>query len=79
MAIFELIVKKLKTHNVEHFKSWLYTLSKNYCLEQLRKSNKTLTKNLKAKLVYSEQIFHPDIEDKSLDLKLLKACKEKLP
>jgi DNA-directed RNA polymerase specialized sigma subunit, sigma24 homolog len=36
MQIFEELVVKLKKHEVDNFKSWLYTLAKNHCLMQLR-------------------------------------------
>ena len=36
MAIFEELVTKLQKHEVENFKSWLYTLAKNHCLMRLR-------------------------------------------
>ena len=37
MSIFELLLHELKRHHIDHFKSWLYTVSKNYCLQELRK------------------------------------------
>ncbi|MDF7821313.1 sigma-70 family RNA polymerase sigma factor [Runella sp. MFBS21] len=36
MQIFEQLVEDLKKHEVHHFKSWLHTLTRNYCLIQLR-------------------------------------------
>jgi RNA polymerase sigma factor (sigma-70 family) len=36
MQVFEELVQKLPKHQVDNFKSWLYTLAKNYCLMQLR-------------------------------------------
>jgi RNA polymerase sigma factor (sigma-70 family) len=36
-GIFEVLMKELKKHHVENFKSWLYSVSKNYCLQELRK------------------------------------------
>lgn len=36
MQIFEKLVTDLKKHPVENFKSWLHTVTKNYCLMQLR-------------------------------------------
>lgn len=42
MNIFGELVTKLKSHEVDHFRSWLYVLAKNHCLMQLRS-----TKNLK--------------------------------
>lgn len=37
LSIFEKLHKDLKTHEPRHFKSWLYMVSKNYCLNLLRK------------------------------------------
>jgi RNA polymerase sigma factor (sigma-70 family) len=45
-AIFELLLKELKKYQVENFKSWLYTVSKNYCLQELRKRKSSKEKSL---------------------------------
>lgn len=45
MAIFEELVMKLPKHEVENFKSWLYVLSKNHCLMELRKQKRQKTDN----------------------------------
>ena len=37
MQIFEKLIMDLKTNRIEHFKSWLYTVSKNFCLMEIRK------------------------------------------
>lgn len=42
MDIFEKLIVKLKTEEVDHFKSWLYMVAKNHCLMQLRKVNKEI-------------------------------------
>lgn len=39
MSIYEKISSTLLTTEVAHFKSWLYMVSKNYCLMELRKVN----------------------------------------
>ncbi|QQS50412.1 MAG: sigma-70 family RNA polymerase sigma factor [Bacteroidota bacterium] len=39
MEIFESLPEKLTKFEVQHFKSWLFTLTKNHCLMQLRKKN----------------------------------------
>lgn len=36
MQIFEKLLTDLNKHNVENFKSWLYSVAKNHCLMQLR-------------------------------------------
>jgi RNA polymerase sigma factor (sigma-70 family) len=36
MAIFEELIPKLLKHEVIHFKGWIYMVTKNFCLMQLR-------------------------------------------
>ena len=38
MEIFEKLHLDLKKNEVEHFKSWLYTVARNHCLMKLRKA-----------------------------------------
>lgn len=80
LDIFEKLIRKLKTHEVEHFKSWLFTLSKNHCLEQLRKSSNRFLKESEAKNMYYEQLLHPDDSMRKEELleKLIE-CMEALP
>jgi RNA polymerase sigma factor (sigma-70 family) len=40
MNIFEELMTKLRTHQVDHFRSWLFVVSKNHCLMQLRKESR---------------------------------------
>lgn len=37
MGIFEKMPGKLENHQIQHFKSWLYMVTKNACLMRLRK------------------------------------------
>lgn len=37
MGIFEKMPDKLEKHQIQHFKSWLYMVTKNACLMRLRK------------------------------------------
>lgn len=37
MQLFEVLTDKLKTHEVQHFQSWLHMVCRNHCLMQLRK------------------------------------------
>lgn len=40
MEVFELVAKRLPNHEVEYFKSWVYRVSSNHCLDILRKETK---------------------------------------
>ena len=62
MNIFELIIKELKKHKVENFKSWLYTVSKNYCLQEIRKNQTKLKKSEAFEVFYKESM---EIEDEN--------------
>lgn len=43
MDIYEQLHHKLAGHEVANFSGWLYMVSKNHCLQQLRKKNNLLT------------------------------------
>jgi len=43
MQIFEKLFSDLKKHKVQNFKSWLYTVTKNHCLIQIRGEKKETT------------------------------------
>jgi len=62
IAIFEQLVDKLRVHEVDNFRSWLYVLSKNHCLQQLRKAQKTLTNDSELAFMQSQRDEHPDDE-----------------
>lgn len=77
--IFVIVDNKLRTHKVDNLKSWLYTVTKNYCMEIFRKQGRQRDKKKEAEFMYSDQIFHPDdLKDEVLFQKLEK-CIEKLP
>ena len=80
IAIFEELVTKLHKHEVDNFRPWLYTLSKNHCLMRLRSEKKQATVNFDVDLVQSEENVHlngsPDREE---DFRSMEHCMEQLP
>src|SRR3982751_4629080 len=58
MQIFEELVNKLLKHDVLNFKSWLYTLAKNYCLMQLRSGKNRKTVEINPSVMQSEADVH---------------------
>ena len=82
-SIFEKLITELPKHEVDNFKSWLYVLTKNYCLMQIR-SEKTETRRLhdyqseQKFFVESEQEMHPIDEEEQVLNKVLQECIEKL-
>ena len=55
MQLFEDLAEKLKKHEVQQFKSWLYTVTKNHCLMLLR--------SRKSYLLLKEKIIHENEQD----------------
>ena len=60
MTIYQELVSKTLLHEIDNFKGWLYMLSKNYCLMQLRKEKKAVI------ISYDEAQIN-EIEEHSLD------------
>lgn len=79
MQIFEELVHKLNKHEVDNFKSWLYTLTKNYCLMQLRTPKNIKTIEFKADFMQSEEEVHLNgIMQKEENFKQLEKCMQTL-
>jgi RNA polymerase sigma factor (sigma-70 family) len=75
MQIFEELVIKLKKHEVENFKSWLYQLTKNHCLMQLRTPRNLKTVDIPESIMQSEENVHLDgMLDKEENLQRLEYC-----
>lgn len=79
MQIFESLIKKLRLHEVEYFKSWIYTFSKNHCLMQLRAQGKE-PKFVEDSFMESRSLMHQNNSEDSREeqLQLMEACIEKL-
>lgn len=54
MQIFEQLISKLRQHEVDNFKSWLYVFAKNYCLMELRKGKQKTFVDMDSHLLESE-------------------------
>lgn len=85
MAIFETLVEKVRTHEIRQFRPWLHVVSKNHCLMQLRKKDRTVSFDdmapaTQAEVVHSAGVLHPvDVLEEEPQQKALKNCIEKLP
>lgn len=80
MDIYGILIIKLKGLSVENFKSWLYVVVKNHCLQILRKQ-KYHTESLdQVEIMHSGKLLHHDndfdIVDQHQDLN---GCIEALP
>ena len=75
ISIFEELVVKLRKHEVDNFKAWLYTLAKNHCLMRLRSEKKQPFVTFDVELMQSEENLHLDGElEKEENFKKLDYC-----
>lgn len=80
MNIYQELIIKLNTNEVDNFKSWLYVVAKNHCLMQLRKEKKMVMVEFPQEIMQSEDFSHLDtILEKENDFKKLEACLQHLP
>ena len=80
MQIFEELVKKLRGHEVTNFKSWLYTVARNYCLMALRVSEKHKFVPMEDHIMESGAFEHLDIDNlHESKLTVMENCIQKLP
>jgi len=79
LNIFEELIEKLKQHEVEYFRSWLYQLAKNHCLMKLRKDKKVAIVKIDPRLMQSHENVHLNgALEKEENLVQLQYCIQKL-
>ncbi len=82
MDIFEKLTVELRTHAApNNFKTWLYVVTKNFCLMKLRHdgSENLAFKNMSVEFMDNGFLPHPLDDDEEVDLlPVLKKCMEKL-
>lgn len=81
--VFTKLLEDLAKHQIEYFKSWLYTYSKNHCLMHLRSAQVRIKKELEYKeniklLVESDDELHQNITKKEVVLTALELAIEEL-
>jgi RNA polymerase sigma factor (sigma-70 family) len=80
MQVFEELVVKLPKHELDNFKSWIYTMAKNHCLMQLRTPKNLKTTEFKVEHMQSEEDLHLNgTLLKEENLQKLEHCLQTLP
>ena len=75
MQIFEQLIQKVHKYEIDNFKSWLYTLSKNFCLMELRKQKNVKMVALEPSVMQSEEETHLNgVLQKEANFKKMEKC-----
>jgi RNA polymerase sigma factor (sigma-70 family) len=79
LMIYTELTDKLLKHEVQNFKSWLYTLAKNHCLMRLRSQKGKKMVMIDPALMQSEETVHLNgVLEKEEQLKQMEYCLEQL-
>jgi RNA polymerase sigma factor (sigma-70 family) len=79
MSIFEELILKVPKHDIQQFKGWLFTVSCNHCLMQLRSEKKFKKANIAPEFVQSVDGVHlNDVLEKEESYRMLEECLETL-
>lgn len=79
MQIFEELIIKVHKQEIRQFGSWLYVLSRNFCLMQLRSGKKMQHVSFEDFVEFPIRMHQDDPEEKERTLTELEKCLEKLP
>ena len=80
MNIFEELIEKLRKHEVDHFRGWLYSVARNHCLMQLRSGKQVRISEFDADHMQMEGELHLNgILEKEQQYDQLTGCLKNLP
>lgn len=79
MQIFEELIVKVNKQEIKKFVTWLYVLSRNYCLMQLRAEKKIQLVSLEEFVEFPLDMHPEELAAKEAKLTALEKCLEKLP
>ena len=80
MELFEILLTKVSDYEIKNFKTWVYTVAKNHCLQMLRKRERTIFIDFNAEIMESDVVLHL-LEENGTEEEIaaLNRCLEKLP
>ena len=80
MQIFEVVLGKVGKFAVKEFRTWLYSVAKNHCLQLLRKTKREIATDFGSQVMESGDDSHLfDREEGEMRLTALEKCMEQLP
>jgi len=64
MGIYEELVRKIQNYRIENFKTWIYSVAKNHCLQILRKEKNKIFEEIDVRIMESDEFeYLIDVND----------------
>ena len=81
MQLFEDLVTKALRHDVKTFRTWLYTVARNHCMQILRDKESALKVELQPDFMEYDDVLNllDEEDDNSERVEALQICMKKLP
>ena len=81
MQLFEELIPKVLKHDIQTFRTWLYTVSRNHCMQILREKERAPQVEFQQDFMESNDILYllDGEDDNSERIHALQHCIEKLP
>ena len=81
MQLFEDLVTKVMRHEIQTFRTWLHSVSRNHCLQILREKGRVQQVDFQSEFMESEAFLNllDGDDDNSERIRALQFCMEKLP
>ena len=80
MQLFEELVPKVLKHDIQTFRTWLYTVSRNHCMQILRHKERMVQVEFKSDFMESDEVLYllDEEDDNGEHIQALQHCMEKL-
>lgn len=81
MQLFEELIPKVLKHDIQTFRTWLYSVSRNHCMQILRDKERSAQVEFQPDFMESDDILNllDEEEDNGERIQALQVCMEKLP
>ncbi|MDR2917792.1 MAG: sigma-70 family RNA polymerase sigma factor [Tannerella sp.] len=80
MQLFEQLLSKVLQHEIQMFRTWLYRVAQNHCLQILRNKDRSVQVELRSDFMESDEFLHLlDEDDNNERTQALQICLKKLP
>jgi RNA polymerase sigma-70 factor (ECF subfamily) len=81
MQMFENIFPKILQYDIQTFRTWIYSVAKNHCLQTLRKESNEIFVDFNSEIMESDDVLNLLSEDETDEERktILRQCIKKLP